>query len=230
MSNIPATFNDPQADPRALTLEYPAPKGVDTSYLKLYENQSLMMPSERQREFLAMKNGEKQWRADREAIFFDKKRHQMIERHHKQGVVGIDGPNYEGTKLYAGIREVNEMRRSKSETHAAGRKAHLAHQVRSSDYLRNYGEPPPASMARSADIPVQRKNVDPEVHPFRFLDTHERMHPHDTPFWDPERAKCLRSHDVRKRTFNIITGETVADTYAVLEREERRRVSLKPDW
>lgn len=209
MSNTHATFNDPRADPRELTIEYPEPPNVDTSFLELYKNHGLMMPSERFREFLEMKHGEIQWRKDREAIFFDKKRHTMIERHHPHGVVGIDGPGHEGTKLYAGIRAVNQARRAKSEVHATGRMDHQAYQMQSSDTvaLRRYGEPPPAEMGRSHDIPVQRKNIDPDVHPFRFLDTHDRINPNDVPFWDPDRSKTLRSHEVRHKRFNIITGE-----------------------
>lgn len=209
MTNNHATFNDPRDDPRELSLEYPPPKDVDTSFLELYKNHNLMLPSERFREFMVMKDGERQWRKDREAIFFHKKRHQMIERHHKQGVVGIDGPGHEGTKLYANIREVHEHRRAKSEAHAADRKAHLGYQTASSDTvaLQNYGEPPPGEMKRSADIPVQRKQIDPDIHPFRFLNTHDRINPDAVPFWDPDRAQTIRSHDVRHKRFNIITGE-----------------------
>lgn len=209
MEDAPAIFNDPRADPRELTLEYPVPHDVDTSFLELYKNHNLMVPSERFNEFLTMKDGERQWRKDRADIFLHKKRHQMIERHHKQGVVGIDGPHHEGTQLYAGIRSVNEVKRARSETHAAERKAHLDYQMASSDTVsfRNFGEPPGAEMKRSADIPVQRKQIDPDVHPFRFLNTHDRINPADVPFWDASRSQTLRSHDVRHKKFNIITGE-----------------------
>jgi len=212
MSNEQATFNDPRADPRELSLEYPAPPNVDMSFLAFYENHGLMVPSERFREFIHTKKGEEQWRADREAIFLDKKRHFMIERHHKQGVVGIDGPGHEGTKLFAGIRSVNERRRAKSLVHSTGRQDHLGYQMQSSDTvaLRNYGEPPPPDMARSADIPVQRKNIDPDVHPFRFLDTHDRINPTDVPYWDIARSQTLRSHEVRNKKYNIISGTELA--------------------
>lgn len=214
MSNLPAIFNDARADPRELSLEYPEPPEVDTSFIELYENHGLMLPSERFNEHLAMKDGERQLRADRAAIFASKKRHQMIERHHQHGVVGVDGPNHEGTKLYAGLRADNEVRRARSETHAAGRKAHLSYQVESSDAasMRNWGSPPPANMARGADIPVQRKFIDPHIHPYKFLDTHDRINSTDIPFWDPGRSQAIRSHESRHTKFNIITGE-VAKKY-----------------
>jgi hypothetical protein len=59
---------------------------------------------------------------------------------------------------------------------------------------------------RSTDIPMQRKAVDPDVHPFRFLDTHNRIFPDEVAMWDRERAATLRSHDVRHKGFDIISG------------------------
>merc|ERR1712139_59832 len=55
-------------------------------------------------------------------------------------------------------------------------------------------------------MPTQRKRVDPEVHPFRFLNTHARLFPDIQHFWDPERARVLRRNDVRNSQHNIITG------------------------
>lgn len=208
MSNLPATFNEARGDPREGTLEYPQPRDPDTSFVEMYKNHTLMLPSERFREHLAMKDGERQWRADREAAFFHNKRLNMVERHHKQGVVGVDSPMHPGSTLYASHGQTFQTQAERKDTHTIGRHGKLSEATQSSDATacRNWAEPIP-DMKRSSDIPAQRKCIDPDTHPFRFLDTHDRMNPTDVPFWDDERASVLRGHDVRHKRHNIITGE-----------------------
>jgi hypothetical protein len=207
MSNLPPTWNDPKSDPREGTLEYPEPPQVDTTFMAAYENHNLMLPSERFREHLSMKDGERKWREDRAAIWTHNKRKRMVERHHKQGVVGVDSPLHEGTKLYAGHRDRFEGQVSRSARHASERRDHLEFQMSASDAasFRNFGEPSNAHI-RSSDIPLQRKHVDPDHHPFRFLDTHNRIFPDEVALWDKDRARTQRSHDVRHKDFDIITG------------------------
>merc|ERR1712194_202110 len=78
---------------------------------------------------------------------------------------------------------------------------------------RNYGTDP--KQHRSEDICVQRKFIDREVHPTRFLDTHPRIFPTHVAVWDPGHARALRSHDVRDKSFNIIPGGANAVTFDV---------------
>lgn len=172
----------------------------------MYENHSLMLPSERYQEHLAMKAGEQQWRKERDEIFLYKKRLRILERHHGQGVVGIDGPAFEGTRLYAERREFLENQANFRAGKSEGRFQNLAQKMQSDDSVagRNYGEP--VDIKRSEDLCVQRKCVDPEAHPMRFLSTHDRLFPSYVPDWDPARAAVLRSHEIRDRTHNIITG------------------------
>lgn len=207
MSTLPPTWNDPRADPREGSLEYPEAPEVDTTFLEAYQNHNLMLPSERFREHLYMKEGERQWRADREAMFLHNKRKRLVERHHKQGIVGIDGPGHEGTTLYAGHRNIHEHQKATSARHTEGRREHLWYQSNAADAasFRNYGEPLENDI-RSSDIPLQRKRIDPDQHPFRFLDTHNRIFPDEVALWDKDRARCQRSHHVRHKAFDIISG------------------------
>merc|ERR1711920_689923 len=99
--------------------------------------------------------------------------------------------------------------------HAEGRFLHLAEQtaVDDSTALRRWGSEP--NLRRSQDICIQRKRVDPQEHPLRFLDTHSRLFPLYESVWDPERAASLRSHDVRDKRHNIINGADNAVSFNV---------------
>merc|ERR1711971_1342992 len=79
---------------------------------------------------------------------------------------------------------------------------------------RNYGEAPD-QLRRSQDVCIQRKCVENEAHPFRFLNTHDRLFPTDVPMWNPVRAATLRSHDVREKEHCHITGIDNTLTYNV---------------
>ena len=65
-----------------------------------YENHSLMLPSERYKEHLKMKAGERKWREERDAIFRYRKRMTVLERKHQEGILGIDGPTHPNSILY----------------------------------------------------------------------------------------------------------------------------------
>lgn len=165
----------------------------------------LMVPSERQREHQAMKKGIEQWRRARAELFEHKKRKRLIERVHKSGITSIDSPLFTNTELYAENRAVMMIQAEIAERHKEGRMAHLAMQNHAEDAtaLRQYGEPYQPPM-RSAEIPLQRKCVEPGMHPFRFMNTYDRLWPKHEPQWDPERAKILRHHDVRHKNYNIL--------------------------
>eukprot|EP00932_Pfiesteria_piscicida_P001385 SRR837773.11350.p2 GENE.SRR837773.11350~~SRR837773.11350.p2 ORF type:complete len:136 (-),score=33.61 SRR837773.11350:27-434(-) len=100
----------------------------------------------------------------------------------------------------------------------AGRAEHIYRQQQADDATacRSYGSEP--DLLRSRDIGIQRKRVDPAAHPVRFLDTHERLFPSFSPEWDPERAAAIRSHQMRGRQHNVITG---ADNHVELKVAER---------
>jgi len=207
MSNLPNTFMDPRGEDKEGTLSYPQPpKEIDDSFIKLYENHSLMLPSERYKEHLHMKKAERQWREDRANLFLYRKRMQVLERHYPGGVTGLDGPLHPNTQLYAERRQHLVNQEERSATHGTGRNGHLHLQRKADDATaaRKYGSDP--NLLRSQDICMQRKCVDPQQHPVRFIDTHERLFPSYSPEWDPNRAAAIRSHDTRGKTHNIISG------------------------
>mmetsp|Transcript_123200 Transcript_123200/g.344866 ORF Transcript_123200/g.344866 Transcript_123200/m.344866 type:complete len:326 (+) Transcript_123200:160-1137(+) len=218
MSNLPTTFMDPRGDPREGTLSYPPPTEVDDSFIKLYQNHSLMLPSERYREHQYMKKAEAQWRQDRENLFRYRKRMQVLERHYPDGVIGLDGPLHPGTQLYADRRSHILQQEARRADHATGRLDHLDSQGLADDATaaRHYGSDP--NLRRSADLGIQRKRIDPAAHPVRFLDTHDRLFPSHTPTWDPDRAAAIRSHDTRGREHNIISGTSNGLEYKVAKR------------
>jgi len=207
MSRLPPTWLDPRGDPKegSLQIQQP-PQEVDDTYVRLQRNQSLMLPSERYREHLLMKESKKQFDADREAIFKHRKRINVLERHYPNGVLGLDGPLREGTTLYADRREHLLSTAGEKDYKADGRHHHLAGKTHSDDAtaFRNYGSDP--ELPRSQDIGIPRKCVDPKVHHHRFLDTHDRLFPKFVATWDPDRAAAIRSHEVRDRPHNIING------------------------
>jgi len=231
-SNLPPVWSDPRGESKELTFEYPMPpQEINEEHFALHRNQSLMLPSERYREHLALKAGEKKWKQDRQDAFMYKKRMQKIEREYQQGIVGVDGPLFPGTKLYEQQRSFLEAQGEAKSMKAEGRFHHLAHQNRADDAtaMRDFGTPA-AHLARSHDIGIQRKCVRQDKHPYRFLDTHDRLFPTYVPLWDPERAGTLRSHDVRDKKHNHLNqGENhmehrVAPNW---EEEARRNVEMK---
>jgi len=184
------------------------PAEPDNSFIELYKNHNLMTPSERYRDFLKIRDGEKQWRADKRAKADYKKRVLVLERQHRTGVLGVDSMMHEGTENY--IRAQQEHRCESEQREAFGERRHefLANQRRASDEVahRDYGEPV-KNQARGSSVPLQRKLVDPTWHPHRFLDTHNRLFPSHAPIWDPERAMSLLTHDRRGRDWCLITGK-----------------------
>lgn len=227
MSNMPYTWNDPRGDLREYSLEIkPPPKDVDTEFIKLYKNHSLMLPSERWKEHLKMKEAEKQWHIDRETIFKYKRRINVLERKHQEGIVGVDGPTFPETQLYADRHAHLAAQEERSQNHAQRRFEYLAERKRAEDAVTNkdWGSDP--NLPRSQDICIQRKCVDPETHPFRFLNTHERLFPTYVPAWDPDRAAALRSHDVRDRRHNILNGADNAVSYSVAPKWEDQAQKL----
>lgn len=216
MSTLPHPLMDPKGDPREGTFEIPPPPAeVDDSFIKMYQNHSLMLPSERYKEHLLMKAGEQKWREERDAVFRYRKRMTVLERKHPEGILGIDGPTHPDTLLYKDRYQHLAAQAERKANIAENRFGNLHAQNYSDDAvaMRSYGTDP--GLERSKDICIQRKCIDPEQHPFRFLDTHARLFPKYSPTWDPERAAALRSHDVRDRQHNIINGARNELTYDV---------------
>jgi hypothetical protein len=230
-SSLPAPWADPRGEPKELTFSYPEPpKEINEEYMKMVRNQSLMLPSERMREHCLMREGEKKWRQDRKDAFMYKKRMQKIEREYAQGIIGVDGPLFPGTKLYEQPRAFLEAQSEAKGAKAEGRFHHLAQQSRADDATaqRNFGMP--HDLPRSHDIGIQRKSVEQAKHPYRFLDTHERLFPTYVPVWDPERAGVLRSHDVRGKKHNHINNADNHMEHRVApnwEEEAERNLQMK---
>jgi len=206
MSNLPNPFMDPRGEAREGTLYYQQPGDVDNTFVQLYNNHSLMLPSERFKEHQYMKQAEAKWREDRENLFRYKKRMQVLERHYPGGVTGVDGPMFPGTQLYADRRAHLVGQEARRTAHSVGRHDHLHAQRNADDAVaaRQYGSDP--GLPRSQDMGCQRKCVDPKTHPVRFLDTHERLFPSYVPAWDPARAAAKRSHELRGKGHDIISG------------------------
>lgn len=204
VSNLPPHWMDPRGEDKELTFEYPLPpQDINNDYVNMLRNNSLMLPSERLHEAKLIKAGEKQWRKDREDSFLYKKRMNKIEREYQQGIMGIDGPMFPGTNLYAEQRAFLQAQADRRSRMAEERFEHLHKQSVADDATagRNYGQ---HTCERSKDIPLQRKRIDPKLHPYRFVDTHDRLFPTYVPIWDPERAATIRSHDIRNKKHNII--------------------------
>lgn len=207
-SNLPPVWADPRGEPKELTFEYPLPPAeINEDHLAMIRNQSLMLPSERYREHVAMKEGAEKWKKDREDAFLYRKRMLKIEREYSQGITGVDGPLYPGTKLYEQQRAFLEAQADSRGAKSEARFHLLAQQKRADEAttMQNWGAPA-THLARSHDIGVQRKCIRRDKHPYRFLDTHERLFPTYVPLWDPERAATLRSHDVRDKKHCHISG------------------------
>lgn len=231
-SNLPAVWADPRGEPKELTFEYPLPpEGINEEHLKLYKNHSLMLPSERYAEHLVMKAGTKEREQARQDAFLYKKRMQKIEREYAQGIIGVDGPLFPGTKLYEQQRAFLEHQSEAKSAKAEARFHHLAHQARADDAtaLRDFGTPA-THLARSHDVGIQRKCVREDRHPYRFLDTHDRLFPTYVPLWDPERAATLRSHDVRDKKHNILNQSDNLMEHKVApnwEAEAKKNLAMK---
>eukprot|EP00747_Dinoflagellata_sp_TGD_P208979 gnl/TRDRNA2_/TRDRNA2_82409_c0_seq1.p1 gnl/TRDRNA2_/TRDRNA2_82409_c0~~gnl/TRDRNA2_/TRDRNA2_82409_c0_seq1.p1 ORF type:complete len:320 (-),score=57.29 gnl/TRDRNA2_/TRDRNA2_82409_c0_seq1:189-1148(-) len=213
MSSLPPPWMDPRDDPRELTLSYERPPEINNDYVALYKNESLMLPSERFKEHLAMKAGEKEWKENREKMFFYKKRMRILDRNWPQGVLGIDSPMHPDTVLYKERRDYMTTQQTMKEAKAEDRYNQLTSKYSVDDATSNKNFSSQPELGRSQDIPIQRKCVDKDSHPHRFLDTHDRLFPSYVPVWDPERAKAFRSHDVRKKQHNIISGASNQVTY-----------------
>lgn len=216
MSSLPPTWNDPRSDNRELTLEYPLPGPIDDSFMELYKNHSLMTPSERYQEHLVMKAGEKAWREAKESAATYKKRMTTITNHHSSGILGIDGPLFDGTRFFGNQKRILEKMQADKEKHANDRYKNLAHRM-AVDEATRHSLPEEETQERSRDIYVLRKSIDPVMHPQRFLNTQERLFPAVDGFWDPGRAKHLRSHDTRGRSYNILSGSDSSLTYHRME-------------
>lgn len=207
-SRLPPTWIDSRADPREGSYVIQEPGNPDNSYFECYKNHGLMIPSERYREFLYMKEAEKKYKEDKRALSLYKKKKMILTRKHISGIVGVDSLTQEGTENFPEEREVYLREKAYSDAHADRRKSFLEEKNHGTDEaaLRHWGEPT-NEIKRGRDVPLQNKFIKPEVHPFRFLDTHARLFPNLAPKWDPERAMALMMHDCRGRSHDIITGK-----------------------
>lgn len=223
MSRLPPAWMDPRGEAKEGTYQIPEPtKEPDDTFLKLYKNQSLMMPSERYKEHLYMKQAKKEYDKDREAIFMYRKRVNALERHYPNGVVGVDGPMHPGTILYADRQKHLLGAAGRHAEHEEARFHHLKERMASDDATacRLPMDRAQSHGPRSRDLGIQRKRVDPELHPQRFQGSHDRLFPKHLPTWDPQRARTLRAQEVRERSHNIISGADNELTYNVAKYQQ----------
>jgi len=216
MSRLPAPWYDPLGEPKEGTLVVPQPpKEVNMEYLDMYRNDALMLPSERRDEARRIIAGEKKWKEDRKAVFAYKKTIQQLEMRYPDGVLGVDGPMCPETRIWAERREQLLQVAQRRQSHAEKRLPLLEEQTAADDAtaLRRWGSEP--NLRRSQDVGIARKCVEREAHPQRFLDTHSRLFPKYDAKWDPDRAASLRSHDVRDKRYDIVSGTANAISYNV---------------
>mmetsp|Transcript_95776 Transcript_95776/g.255975 ORF Transcript_95776/g.255975 Transcript_95776/m.255975 type:complete len:296 (+) Transcript_95776:90-977(+) len=204
MSNQPPPANDMKGDTREGCYNYPPVTQPDLSYLALLENKKLMGPAERRAEAQLIKEKQAEYNKAKRELAEYAKRKRVLERKHKEGVVGIDGPLRDGTELYGEARDVMMSQSALRNSHTAKRHDLLStvETVDDAVTMKNWGSDP--KLQRSMDIPLLRKNVDPEKHPYRFYDTKSRIWPNAVSHWDPERAAVLRHHETRERSRNIL--------------------------
>lgn len=222
-SNLPNPFMDARGDLKEGTLSVPAPPtSVDNTYVRLMANESLMLPSERYKEAKQIKESEQKFREDKESLLRYGKRMKILERHFPSGVVGVDGPMIPGTQLYADRRS-HFIHQEDGQAFRGERRHDHLHSQRCADdatAARRYGSD--AQLPRSRDIGIVRKRVDPELHPRRFEDTHERLFPGDLgPTWSPQRAAKMRELDTGGRNHNIISGVSNAVEFKVANFKEK---------
>lgn len=204
----PVWFDSCIGSKREGCVAYPKFSKVDNSYIERFKEASLMLPSERLDDHKAIKAGTEQWRQARRELFEHNKRKRILERKHKGGIIGIDYPLRENTELYKHDFDRYKEQRDAKETHLEGRREFLGDHKRGSECITEPYGCAPAADRGSTDYGffMDRKTIDRERHPARFLDTHQRLWPKFTPVWDNKRATCLRFHDVRHKSYNIITG------------------------
>lgn len=209
-SRLPPTWIDSRADPREGSYVLTQPPKPDNTYFECYKNHGLMIPSERYREFLYMKEAEKKYQKDKRALSEFKKKKMILTRKHVSGIVGVDSLTQEGTENFQEERENLLHEHDYREAHAERRQHFLAEKNHATDEaaLRHWGEPvEEKGRQRGKTIPLQNKFTNPAVHPFRFLDTHARLFPNLAPKWDPDRAVALMMHDCRGRSYDLISGK-----------------------
>eukprot|EP00927_Polykrikos_kofoidii_P017111 TRINITY_DN17769_c2_g1_i1.p1 TRINITY_DN17769_c2_g1~~TRINITY_DN17769_c2_g1_i1.p1 ORF type:complete len:370 (+),score=37.31 TRINITY_DN17769_c2_g1_i1:38-1147(+) len=206
-SNLPPTWMDPRGEAKEGTLTYDRPpsRASNGELITMYENRGLMLPSERYREHLAMKDCQKAWRQDRAAIFQHNKQMKALENRHANGIVGIDSPMYSDTELFARQRSQYKVQCDAKEQNAVDRLNSLSDHMRSDEALVGHvgcGAPPP-----SPALSVGGGGRARSMHNLQWQDTHSRVfsRPPEKE-WDPERAAVIRSHDVRDRRHNFVNG------------------------
>merc|ERR1719313_667111 len=97
----------------------------DNSFQECYKNHALMLPSERYREFLYMKEAQKKYDKDKRALSEYKKKKMILTRKHISGIVGVDSLTQPGTENFADER-ANVLRdQACKDAHATFRKDFL---------------------------------------------------------------------------------------------------------
>lgn len=204
MSNLPPTWNDMRGDKREGSYKYNEVSECDPEFFKILGNHSLMLPSERQEEAQRFKAGRQAFDKSRRDYAEYTNRRRILTRHHKSGIIGIDGPMKSDSELYDYESMRRQVQADKKEKFDNERNEYLLQKTRSSDAVANRGYDEHPSIDYHAMVPLQRKCVDPEAHPFRFLNTHERVFPKAVPTFDPVRARILHHHEVRDKKYDIL--------------------------
>jgi len=204
MSNLPPTWNDMRGDKREGSYSYNVVSDCDPEFFKILGNHNLMLPSERREEAARFKEGHAAFLKSRKEYAEYTKKRRTLTRHHKSGIVGIDGPMKADSEMYGYDAGRVTLHREQKQDFDERRREHLAQKTRSSDAVAFRGYNEESLLHSHASIPLQRKCIDPEMHPFRFLNTHERVFPKAVPTFDPERAKVLHHHEVREKRHDIV--------------------------
>ncbi|CAD7954966.1 unnamed protein product [Amoebophrya sp. A25] len=211
MSNKPPIWYDSwKGDNREGCHKLPGYGAMNQDHLEIFKNFRIQLPSERLREHQRLKEGiayAAKGKAEHSAFMRQSK---IVQRQYKSGLLGIDGPTRPDTELY---KERYEMFKAQEDaSNADKRRDFLAEKERASDVItkpqhenvKNDVGRFPAANPRSHDIPIQRKDVDPVRHPYRFFDTQYRLFADVERGREMTRARALRSHELRDKHYDII--------------------------
>mmetsp|Transcript_20926 Transcript_20926/g.52881 ORF Transcript_20926/g.52881 Transcript_20926/m.52881 type:complete len:294 (+) Transcript_20926:152-1033(+) len=211
MSNKPPLwYENYQGDRREGVHKLPGFHPINQDHLEIFNNFAIQLPSERRREHQRLKEGILHANKAKAELSAFKRQSKLVQRHHKNGLLGIDAPTRPDTELY---RERYDMYKAQEEaSHAPQRAEFLREKNKTNDAIanpvhdnvRNELGRFPAAQPRSHDIPIQRKDVDSVRHPYRFFDTHYRLFDSSDQGREVTRAKALRTHEMREKHYDIL--------------------------
>ncbi|CAD7946527.1 unnamed protein product [Amoebophrya sp. A120] len=211
MSNKPPLWYDGyKGDKKEGCHKLPGFHPINQDHLEIFKNFSIQLPSERLRENQRLKEGIAYANKAKAELSAFKRQSKLIQRHYKNGLTGIDGPTRPETELY---KERYDMYQAQADaSHADQRREFLKEKRQANEAIthpqhenvKNGLNRFPMVDPRSHDIPIQRKDVDPVRHPYRYFDTHYRLFDSSDAGREMARARAIRTHEMREKNYDIL--------------------------